>query len=132
MSSQWMPFALYGLRRYFDTGRLRALAGGTAAFVVQGLSSGYYLFYFAPVLLALRPVGDGGARPLARRGALGRRWRRSGAVSLLCTLPFLLPYAQGQGGFGLTRPYRRDAELLGGPVRLREHAAAAVRVGERC
>ncbi len=50
ISSQWMPFALFGLRRYFDTGRLTALAGGVAAFVVQGLSTGYYLFYFAPVL----------------------------------------------------------------------------------
>ena len=50
ISSQWMPLALFGLRRYFDTGRRRALAGGTAAFVVQGLSSGYYLFFFAPVI----------------------------------------------------------------------------------
>lgn len=50
ISSQWMPFALFGLRRFFDRGRLTALAGGIAAFVVQGLSTGYYLFYFAPVL----------------------------------------------------------------------------------
>jgi uncharacterized membrane protein len=39
LSSQWMPLALFGLRRYFDTGRLSALAGGVAAFVVQGLST---------------------------------------------------------------------------------------------
>src|SRR6266545_2060197 len=31
LSSQWMPFALYGFRRYVDGGRLRALAGATAA-----------------------------------------------------------------------------------------------------
>ena len=66
-----MPFALFGLRRYFDTGRLAALGGGVAAFVVQGLSTGYYLFYFAPVLGGLCAVGDGGpqtAAPLAARG----------------------------------------------------------------
>ena len=50
LSSQWMPFVLYGFRRHFDTGRWLPLIGGTAAFVVQGLSSGYYLFYLAPVL----------------------------------------------------------------------------------
>ena len=27
MSSQWMPFALYGLRRYFDSGQLKPLSG---------------------------------------------------------------------------------------------------------
>src|SRR6266550_3411529 len=48
LSSQWMPFALYGFRRYFDGGRIRALAGATAAAIVQGLSCGYYLLYFSP------------------------------------------------------------------------------------
>ena len=50
LSSQWIPLALFGFRRYFDRGSRWALAGGAAAFVVQGLSTGYYLFYFAPVL----------------------------------------------------------------------------------
>src|SRR5215510_1947195 len=27
LSSAWMPFVLYGLRRYFETGRVLALAG---------------------------------------------------------------------------------------------------------
>src|SRR5947207_501361 len=48
LSSQWMPFALYGFRRYFDGGRIRALVGATAAAIVQGLSCGYYLLYFSP------------------------------------------------------------------------------------
>src|SRR5215510_2646576 len=52
LSSQWMPFALYGFRRYFDRGRPRALIGATAAVVLQGLSSGYYLLYFSPFALA--------------------------------------------------------------------------------
>ncbi len=104
ISSQWMPFALYGMRRYFDTRRLRALAGGTAAFVVQGLSTGYYLFFFAPVLLAYV------LWEMATRGRLRDRltWAAmaaSGAVSLLCLLPFLLPYAEARTTFGFTRPF---------------------------
>jgi hypothetical protein len=52
LSSQWMPFALYGFRRYFEGGRTRALAGATAAVVAQGLSCGYYLLYFSPFAVA--------------------------------------------------------------------------------
>ena len=108
LSSQWMPFALFGFRRYLDTGRWRTLVGGTAAFIVQGLSSGYYLFYFAPVLL-LYTVWE-----LAARGRLRdrRAWFAlcvAGVVSIACMLPFLLPYAAARAQLGLTRPY---AELL--------------------
>src|SRR5258705_6747632 len=52
LSSQWMPFALYGFRRWVVAGRLRALAGATASGVLQGLSSGYYLLYFTPFAAA--------------------------------------------------------------------------------
>jgi hypothetical protein len=43
----WMPIALWALHRYFATGSRRALAGFVAAFVVQGLSNGYFLFFLA-------------------------------------------------------------------------------------
>src|SRR5207237_3789928 len=52
LSSQWMPFALYGFRRWTVTGRPRALVGATAAVVTQGLSCGYYLLYFSPFAAA--------------------------------------------------------------------------------
>jgi len=73
LSSQWLPFALYGFRTYFDgatsraehaehaenTGTLRvpramlwALCGGTAAWIAQNLSCGYYFLFFSPVVLA--------------------------------------------------------------------------------
>jgi hypothetical protein len=52
LSAQWMPFALYGFRRYLDGRRVRALIGGTTAAVVQGLSCGYYLLYFSPFAIA--------------------------------------------------------------------------------
>jgi hypothetical protein len=43
----WMPIALWALYRYFATGSRRALAGFVAAFVLQGLSNGYFLFFLA-------------------------------------------------------------------------------------
>jgi hypothetical protein len=43
----WMPIALWALHRYFASGSRRALAGFVAAFVVQGLSNGYFLFFLA-------------------------------------------------------------------------------------
>ena len=43
----WMPIALWALHRYFASGSRRALAGFAAAFVVQGLSNGYFLFFLA-------------------------------------------------------------------------------------
>ena len=130
LSSQWIPFALYGFRRHFDTGRWLPLAGGTAAFVVQGLSSGYYLFFVAPVLAAY-VVWE-----LASRGRLAQ-WRAwaavgvAGGAALLATLPFLLPYAEARERFGLTRPFAEMRRLLGRPVRLHERAGAVASVGRQ-
>ena len=104
LSSQWMPFALYGLRRYFDRGSVAALAGGVLAFVAQGLSTGYYLFYFAPVF------GGYALWEMAVRGRLRhlRTWltltvAAAGAVAMM--LPFLLPYQRAKESQGFTRPY---------------------------
>lgn len=104
ISSQWMPFALWGLRRYFDTGRWRALAGAVVAFVVQGLSTGYYLFFFAPVFgaYALWEIA------VRRRWLDWRTWAAlavAAAASLALTLPFLLPYARARDTLGFTRPF---------------------------
>lgn len=109
ISSQWMPFALYGMRRYFDRGSVLALAGGVLAFVVQGLSTGYYLFYFAPVFAGY-VVWE-----MAVRG-LWRQWRpwltmtvaAGSAVAL--SLPFLLPYATARDSQGMSRPVE---EIIG-------------------
>src|SRR5262249_33626874 len=50
LSSQWMPFVLYGFRRFFETKKRRSLAGATAAWIAQNLSCSYYLLYFSPVV----------------------------------------------------------------------------------
>ena len=91
ISTQWMPLAFYGFQRYFASGRLRALAGATAAVVVQALSCGYYLFFFAP-FAALFCLVEG-----VRQGAWRSRrtWIQvgaSGAVGLLIIWMFAGPY----------------------------------------
>jgi len=93
LSSAWMPFALYGLRRYFETDRLLPLAGGAAAWLLQNLSCGYYLLFFTPIVVLY----------LAWEMTVRRRWTdvstlvRVGsacAIVGLATVPFLLPYLE--------------------------------------
>jgi hypothetical protein len=97
ISSQWMPFALYGFRRYFaarvaGSGGWRPLAGASAALVAQNLSCGYYLLYFAPFaaayvaweLLRLR---------LTRQGRTWIQLAAAAAFVAIATAPFVLPYA---------------------------------------
>jgi hypothetical protein len=71
LSAQWMPFALYAFRRYFEShdqntgnhGEHRArrdffspaylaVLGGSVAWIAQNLSCGYYLFFFSPIVIA--------------------------------------------------------------------------------
>ena len=93
LSSQWMPFAFYGLRRFFVTGRLRPLVGGGVAILLQGLSCGYYLAYFTPFAAAYCLY------EMAARGRFGdlRAWRALvgvGGAVLVVVAVFLWPYVQ--------------------------------------
>lgn len=92
LSSQWMPLALYGFRRYFDSGRALPLAGAAAALVAQNLSCLYYMMYFTPFAAAY----------VAWEAVQRRMWRTPKVVAslgiaaiavLLVSVPFLLPYA---------------------------------------
>ncbi len=91
LSSQWLPFALFGLRRFFVTRRFTPLAGATLALVAQNLSNGYYLIYFSPFVVAycLFEIVDRG---------LWTDWRvlswlpGAGLATVVGTLPFLIPY----------------------------------------
>lgn len=93
LSSQWMPFVLYAFRRYFETGRRRALVGGSAALIAQNLSCGYYVMFFSPFVAAYvlyemttrRRLGD---------WAAWRAFGIAGIVVALVTLPFLTPYLE--------------------------------------
>ena len=108
LSSQWMPFVLYGVRRYFtgtagpDPPRLRPLLWAALALVAQGLSSGYYLLYFTPFAVAY-VFWEMAQRRLWRHV---RVWRHLGIASLLTAgiiAPFLVPYAQVRQRFDMAR-----------------------------
>ena len=96
LSAQWMPFALYGFRRYLETGRRRALAGGAAALIAQNLSCGYYLMYFTPFAAAY-VVYELAARRRMGDWAASRAYAIAGVVVALISLPFLTPYLEVRG-----------------------------------
>ena len=93
LSSQWMPFVLFGMRRYFDTQRWRALGGAGLAWIAQNLSCGYYLLYFSP-FVALYGLYE----MLTRRLFFNlRTWialSTTALIVLAATLPFLQPYLE--------------------------------------
>jgi hypothetical protein len=106
LSTGWMPLALVGLRRYLATRRLPALAGGSAAIVVQGLSCGYYLLFFPPFAAAYALF------EMTRRRLLlnGRVWMALVGAAAACALvvaPFVWPYLEVRerdGGLSVRSP----------------------------
>ena len=124
-----MPFVLFGLHRYFATGRLRPLAGAAAAWLAQNLSCGYYLLFFSADRRALHRVGaddDGGlwrdTRALARvAGAI--------VAVFAATAPFLLPYLELRRlGFS-PRSLDRNAALLRRRLRVLHRRSEPAPVG---
>jgi hypothetical protein len=93
ISSQWMPFALYGLRRYFDARRIRSLVGTAAALIAQNLSCGYFLLFFAPFVV-LYVLFEIATRKLWRDARTWIAMVATAAVVVLITLPFLMPYLE--------------------------------------
>jgi hypothetical protein len=91
LSSAWLPFVLFGFRRYFSTGMFGPLVGAAIAWVVQNLSCGYYFLYFSPVI-ALYVAWEITVRRLWKNarvlGAIGA----AGAATATLTVPFMLPY----------------------------------------
>lgn len=96
LSSQWMPLALYGFHRYFESRRRSALAWAAAALVAQNLSCGYYLLYFSPFAAAY-VLAEIAARRLWRDAPLWRDLAIAALAVLAATAPFLLPYAALRG-----------------------------------
>jgi hypothetical protein len=91
LSTQWMPFVLYGLRRYFTTRRPRALAGAGAALVLQNLSCGYYLLFFPPFAAAYA-LYELAARRLFRDRRVCLSLAATAIGVAILTTPFVLPY----------------------------------------
>jgi len=93
LSAAWMPFVLFGLRRYFDSRRILPLAGAAAAWTLQNLSCGYYLLFFGPIAVFY----------IAWELSVRRLWRDRREVARIAaacalfgaaTLPFLVPYVE--------------------------------------
>ncbi len=108
LSSQWMPFALYGLRRYFDAvaqgeygvagegGRRTVplpLIGAGAALVAQNLSNGYFMLFFSPAVAAY-VLFEIATRRLWRDVRVWTALAATGAIVAVLSLPFFLPYLQ--------------------------------------
>lgn len=107
LSSQWMPFALYGFRRYFDRVEAgqsgwRPLLGGSLALLTQNLSCGYYLLYFSPFAAAYI-LWELARRHLATRARVWVQLAFAGAAVIALTAPFLIPYAQIRRAFRFER-----------------------------
>lgn len=111
LSAQWMPFAFYFARRYFNGRELRYALGAIAATVVQALSCGYYLFYFTPFIAVY-----GAWNFVKRRAAVTRRHAiillaAAVAASVLLVV-FLLPYLRVRAVAGIgTRPLSEVVEF---------------------
>ena len=90
LSSEWMPFALLGLRRFIVTGRPLPLVGGAAAVVAQALSCGYYLAYFAPFVVAYC-LCELALQNRLRDGATWRGLIAAGVVALVVVAGFSWP-----------------------------------------
>jgi hypothetical protein len=91
LSSAWLPFVLFGFRRYFSTGKLFPLAGAVVAWVVQNLSCGYYFLYFSPAI-ALYIAWEITVRRLWTNPRVLSAIAAAAAVTAMLTVPFLLPY----------------------------------------
>src|SRR5688572_1458664 len=110
LSSQWMPFALYGFRRFFDSidaqatrgGRWRPLLGAVAALVAQNLSCTYYLMFFAPFVIGY-VVWEIWRRRVWSRTRLWMQLVAAAALVAAVTVPFLLPYAMVQEQLQIAR-----------------------------
>ncbi len=128
ISSHWMPFVLYGLRRYFDGRRARALAGAGAALVAQNLSNGHFLLFFAPFVLAYA-LFEIATRNLWKDA---RVWISLSATAIgvaLLTLPFLLPYLELRNlGFG-PRALNEVQVVLGRCLQLLDVSGGIMAVG---
>lgn len=96
LSSYWMPLVLLGLHRYFVRASeghvaLRPLAGAAGALVLQNLSCGYYMLFFAPFVAAYAAYEMVQRRLLRRLRVWGHLAVAAAAVALL-TWPFVRPY----------------------------------------
>ncbi len=128
LSSQWLPFVFFGLRRFFVTGSFRTLAGATTALAAQNLSNGYYLIFFTPFVAAycIYEIAD---RRLWTNLRVLAGLTGAGLLTILVTLPFLVPYLVLRWSGFDARALSEVRSVLGGPARVADRRPAQSRLG---
>ena len=107
LASYWMPLGLFALHRFYRDRGLRWLALFGVCTLMNGLTNGYYLLFYPPLIL-LWVLWFTPAR---------RWWRQVGTVAAAGTLavlllaPSLLTYLRVHQEIGLSRSPRRGPEL---------------------
>ena len=97
----WMPIGLLLLHRYFASGSRAALFGFVVAFLLQGLSNIYFLYFFTlPVTVVVLAALIRGQRPTLRTIV---ELSLSGALILLVLAPVGLAYYQTHTELGFVR-----------------------------
>ena len=99
LSSYWMPFSLLGLHLFVQQPRWRYLVLFAAAWYLQALACGYYLFYLSVLVgLWLLWFAVGRIR-WADFGRLVLAW----GVAVAALVPVAYGYLKYQGAYGLRR-----------------------------
>jgi hypothetical protein len=97
----WMPVALWGFHRYFSTGHRLALTVFAVAFLLQGLSNGYFFYFFSAAVIVVGVVE-----------LLTRVWTRprmivelaaTAFLMLVSLIPVAIPYLNVGANQALTR-----------------------------
>jgi hypothetical protein len=105
LASFWMPLALLGLHRFFDSGDRRWLALFGVSWLLQSLSNNYYLLYFSVLVgawLVWFGLQRGKLRLLAEALAA---W----AIAIACLTPIVYVYLRTHRAYGLKRSFEEIA-----------------------
>ena len=126
LMSGWMPLGLWGLHRYFETGRRRALAVFVVAYSLLALSNGYFLYFFAVPVVSVIAAEFARRRVWSRGDGAVVRWPRmvaeltlAAAAILAAIAPVAVAYMQVRSQYGLRRSLE---EMAGFGARLSDYA----------
>ena len=97
----WMPIGLWALHRFFGSGSRWALATFGVVFLLQGLSNGYYLYFFALPVVAVIAF-ELWRRPEHRRRRMAQLGL-AGALTLLVLAPVIAAYYEARSERELVR-----------------------------
>jgi len=103
MMTGWMPLALLGLHRYFDTRSRPALAGAAIAYWLEAMSNGYYLFFFGFAIVVVCVWGVWRTSRALRMRVLGDLTVAAIAVGALYA-PIAIKYFDVRQRYELVRP----------------------------